>query len=661
MDDRLRSDELRDLLFADEEDADDPDIYYGSDHESDVNSTDLAAEYEDLVFEEVDDGYEAQENFEEDYGSDGVQEASYVEFNGHLSTGAVHESGNNDGMEVEEINGEGAQGTDNEEGMGVSGQWKVWSEGDNNFNKFLWKHDSGYKPPNDQTPTTPLDFFHLFFTNDLMLEIVKETNRYAAEKIQKNTPLQKKSIWLSWKDLTLEELKAFFGLIINMGMNEKPEIGDYFSNNWVDYQPFFKDVFSKERFLQIFWNLHVSPPPSGRVAGTLTRSGKVRNVAAYLDKKFREYFVPQHEVSVDESMIGFKGRILFKSYNKDKPIKWGIKVFVLSDSTTGYICAIEPYFGKTTTDRLIRPDLGATSRVVLHLVDKLKQTLGDVEGLHVFTDRFYSNLDLAEALLAWKAHTTGTIMLHRKGLPEEVRPARPKKDKAKKQTNKNLPTPKLKLKTGETKIYRKNDEVSLLLWKDKNLVAILSTLFGDNSTQTVRRYKKGGVGELVKKPTAVCEYNKHMGGVDIADQYISSYSFTRKSLKWWRKMFFWLLETAIVNSFILYNTNQERKNVVRQRRYRKMLIKELVGEVRNVRKRGRPSSLVEDERLNGKLHLPYPLEGGKTKDCAVCSDRRPGKERKRSKFFCKTCSNNPGLHMGECFEKYHSVKKIRDD
>lgn len=76
-----------------------------------------------------------------------------------------------------------------------------------------------------------------------------------------------------------------------MAMNPKPELGDYFSTDWIDYNPVFKDVFSKKRFLQIFWNLHVSPPLTGSVRGTLTRFGNVRNVLLYLDKKYNEYYI----------------------------------------------------------------------------------------------------------------------------------------------------------------------------------------------------------------------------------------------------------------------------------------------------------------------------------------------------------------------------------
>jgi hypothetical protein len=35
---------------------------------------------------------------------------------------------------------------------------------------------------------------------------------------------------------------------------------------------------------------------------------------------------------------------------------------------------------------------------------------------------------------------------------------------------------------------------------------------------------------------------KNMGGVDTADQYCVTYRFLRRTLKWWRKLFFWGLE-----------------------------------------------------------------------------------------------------------------------
>ena len=42
---------------------------------------------------------------------------------------------------------------------------------------------------------------------------------------------------------------------------------------------------------------------------------------------FKQHYIPSRELSIDESMIRFKGRIGFVQYNPKKPIKWGLKVF----------------------------------------------------------------------------------------------------------------------------------------------------------------------------------------------------------------------------------------------------------------------------------------------------------------------------------------------
>ena len=52
------------------------------------------------------------------------------------------------------------------------------------------------------------------------------------------------------------------------------------------------------------------------------------------------------EIAIDESMIGFKGRLHFIQYMPDKPTKWGMKAFVLADSRTGYSHTWRLYTGK---------------------------------------------------------------------------------------------------------------------------------------------------------------------------------------------------------------------------------------------------------------------------------------------------------------------------
>ena len=57
----------------------------------------------------------------------------------------------------------------------------------------------------------------------------------------------------------------------------------------------------------------------------------------HLSKKFSELYQPQCEVAIDEAMIKFQGRSCLKQCNPLKPVKHGIKVWVLADSYNGYI------------------------------------------------------------------------------------------------------------------------------------------------------------------------------------------------------------------------------------------------------------------------------------------------------------------------------------
>ena len=51
-------------------------------------------------------------------------------------------------------------------------------------------------------------------------------------------------------------------------------------------------------------------------------------------------------ISVDESMIGFKGRLSWIQYMSKKPTKWGIIVWVAADSVNGYVWNLHLYTGE---------------------------------------------------------------------------------------------------------------------------------------------------------------------------------------------------------------------------------------------------------------------------------------------------------------------------
>ena len=68
-----------------------------------------------------------------------------------------------------------------------------------------------------------------------------------------------------------------------------------------------------------------------------------------------------------------------------------------------------------------------------------------------------------------------------------------------------------------------------------------------------------------------------MGGVDQYHQLLSSYSFNRKSVKWWRKIFFLLLEVTVVNSKHLYALmHLQQSNSRFHKQFRENLVHEMV-------------------------------------------------------------------------------------
>ncbi|UYV73032.1 hypothetical protein LAZ67_10001604, partial [Cordylochernes scorpioides] len=226
-------------------------------------------------------------------------------------------------------------------------------------------------------------------------------------------------------------MKAFIGLIINMGIFSTVK----------DFYKYF-GCFT-------FQNL---PPADTPIH---TRTQKAQNYLSYLSNIFLSIFKPSKNIAIDESTVGYKGKISFKTYNPQKPRKWGLRVY---------------FAAKSKLDSLIQPDLSFTSRIVLSLFKNIRIKYPDLKGMHIYTDRFYTNAPLAQELSLFKCHLTGTINPGRKGNCKEIK--------------------KSKISKGETLAYRKNN-ILLLSWKDKRIVTMCSS-WHDSSVETIERHTKQG-------------------------------------------------------------------------------------------------------------------------------------------------------------------------
>lgn len=481
----------------------------------------------------------------------------------------------------------------------------------------------------------PIDFFELFFNDDILQLICMETNHFAGLKKSKaHSPHSRIN---KWSDMSVDELKAFLGTVINMGTMPLPRLESYFTNKWETRISFYKDVFSKNRFLNIFWNLHFN-----HVDGPGVARGKdfqIKPVIDHVRKMTTLFYTPSDKIAVDESTISFKGRVSFRVYNPQKPTKFGLKLFVVSDCYNGYIYDFMPYFGKQ--DIIPGSNLLKTTQIVKKLCTSvsLKNPLIPVTGIHVYTDRYYTSPELANELLAQNIYLTGTVMPTRKEMPP------------------NLKQMTKKMKKGDIISQRQND-ILVVSWKDKRVVHMLSTHGKGSKSHVTDVPNKWPNLPPVPKPDIIIDYTKHMGAVDRSDHFISSYEFMRRTKKWYRKMFFWLLEVCLVNSYLLYKEVQiaNHSKPLSHLEFRKSLVGDLVANYmkapQTTRRRGRPSQGQGpvEERLNGKPHFLSKREKGSAR-CVVCLKRGL---RKETIYHCKTCGAKPALHPDLCFELYHT-------
>ena len=99
------------------------------------------------------------------------------------------------------------------------------------------------------------------------------------------------------------EIKAFIVLIIQMGLVRLSDIKDCWSTH-VTLN--LRSIFACDHFLQIFWILHVGETPCN------TKRSKIQPFLDMIIPLFQCHLNPSRELSIDEAMIAFRGRVGFR-------------------------------------------------------------------------------------------------------------------------------------------------------------------------------------------------------------------------------------------------------------------------------------------------------------------------------------------------------------
>jgi Transposase IS4 len=135
--------------------------------------------------------------------------------------------------------------------------------------------------------------------------------------------------------------------------------------------------------------------------------------------------------------------------------------------------------------------------------------------------------------------------------------------------------------------FPKESEALILvsIWQDSNKVGFCTTIH--NGTEWVIRNRKRPKGtstsaaitkqpfvmfnppigckepyestRILPIPEAIDDYNHYMGGVDIADQLRAKFSTQQRGVKPWRPLFYWLLDSTIINAFRISEHQRKAK------------------------------------------------------------------------------------------------------
>lgn len=454
---------------------------------------------------------------------------------------------------------------------------------------------------------TPLEHFFLFFDDDVFSLLVDKTNRYAALRNRLG-------------DVSQNEMKCFIGVLLLSGYVQLPRRRLLWETSLDTHNELVSRSISRDRFEFIMSNLHTCDNDNLEKSD---KYAKVRPLYDALNKNFFDNAPHEENHSLDESMVPYFGRHSLKQFIRNKPIRYGYKIWV-GATTNGYVIWKDPYQGKSQT---LDPDyvhLGLGASVVLNYCDVLRKN-GNFP-FHVFFDNFFGGLPLLQELKNKNIRATCTMR-------EDRIPKCPLENSA-----------IMKKRGRGTLDYKTEKDKNIIIakWNDNSIVTVASNVCGVQPMQQVKRYSQHEKKHvLIPQPNLINLYNKKMGGVDRFDQNVSLYRIQIRGKKWYFPLISDCIDSAEQNAWQLHRISGGKLDHLAFRRRLACNLLETYGKGCSS-KAGRSSKNCKaDSRFDRLDHLVVPQE--KQTRCGMCHSKCTTR--------CQKC--DVGLHT-KCFISYHT-------
>ena len=180
--------------------------------------------------------------------------------------------------------------------------------------RWTRRNDANPPPTFGSTPglvTPPPDnvdiryFVDLFFNNEVINLLVRETNRYA-DQYKAAHNVRQHSLVSGWCPVTRVEMQSFLGLYFLKELGKKQQLQQYWSTDPLISTPIFSTVMCRKRFQAIMALLHFT---NNMAADKADKLYKVRPLIDVLVKNFRTVYKPQKQISIDEELVLFKSTV----------------------------------------------------------------------------------------------------------------------------------------------------------------------------------------------------------------------------------------------------------------------------------------------------------------------------------------------------------------
>lgn len=282
------------------------------------------------------------------------------------------------------------------------------------------QYTTGLATPAAKAAATPLDFFDLFFDDDVLHEIIHYTN-IMIEKEKRGFAKDDQSV----SKTSVTEMRALIGVLIQAGAKQDNHrtVEEMFS-----YQhgaPLYRAVLSERRFnfsLRCVRFDDTTDPVEREARKKADKFTLFRSTFEKFVENCKKHYTPGDKMTVDEQLLAFRGNCPFWMYIPNKPAKHGIKIVMACDAENAYMFNVVTYVGKEKTGQHGKKQGNVAKKLTMTLLDPYLDA-----GRNVTVDNWFTTLPLVNELYQRKTTLVGTIL--KKGYVPEWMLAK-KKDRA---------------------------------------------------------------------------------------------------------------------------------------------------------------------------------------------------------------------------------------